>query len=188
MRCYFTIFLLILVLMGCKSSKTLIKDKPVSDVIVLKPTDSTNITQINSLPKEPINKDLNHSNTVEDLIDFARQFEGVQYKFGGTTNKGMDCSGLVYETFKAFKIELPRISRHMATQGSKVSMDSVKTGDLLFFKTSNKLKTINHVGLVVTALPGNIEFIHSTTSLGVIISSLAERYWYYSFVEARRML
>jgi len=100
----------------------------------------------------------------------------------------MDCSGLVYETFKAFEIELPRISRHMATQGAKVSIDSVKTGDLLFFKTSNKLKTINHVGLVVTALPGNIEFIHSTTSLGVIISSLAERYWYYSFVEARRIL
>ncbi|NCO63697.1 MAG: C40 family peptidase [Flavobacteriales bacterium] len=174
--------------MGCKSSKTLIKDKPNSNISILKPKDSTNITKINSLTKEPINNDPSHSNTVKHLVDFAKQFEGVKYKFGGTTNKGMDCSGLVYETFKAFEIELPRISRHMATQGAKVSIDSVKTGDLLFFKTSNKLKTINHVGLVVTALPGNIEFIHSTTSLGVIISSLAERYWYYSFVEARRIL
>jgi len=56
------------------------------------------------------------------------------------------------------------------------------------FKTTKKRNIISHVGLVVTALPGNIEFIHSTTNQGVIISSLAERYWYFSFTEARRIL
>lgn len=188
MRCYVTIVLLLLFLIGCKSAKTLNEDKPHSEARALQPIDSSYTVRVNSLAKEPVTNKPSHSNSAEDLVAFARQFEGVKYKFGGTTKNGMDCSGLVYGTFKAFDMELPRISRNMATQGTKVSIDSIKTGDLLFFKTSNKLKTINHVGLVVTALPGNIEFIHSTTSLGVIISSLAERYWYYTFVEARRML
>jgi cell wall-associated NlpC family hydrolase len=122
-----------------------------------------------------------------DIVNYAKQFEGVKYKFGGTTKRGMDCSGLIYESFKAYNVLLPRISRDMANQGEKVKLDDVQTGDLLFFETSKKRHVISHVGLVVTALPGNIEFIHSTTSQGVIISSLAERYWYFAFVEARRM-
>ena len=100
----------------------------------------------------------------------------------------MDCSGLIYESFKAFNIQLPRVSRDMAKEGDRVDLKDVQVGDLLFFKTNKKRNTINHVGLVTTALPGNIEFIHSTTSQGVIISSLAERYWYFSFAEARRLL
>ena len=65
----------------------------------------------------------------------------------------------------------------------------VKEGDLLFFHTNPKKRnTISHVGLVVTSRTGLVEFIHSTTQAGVIVSSLAERYWFTSFVEARRIL
>ncbi|MHA7942965.1 C40 family peptidase [Formosa sp. 3Alg 14/1] len=123
-----------------------------------------------------------------ELVDFAKQFEGVRYKYGGTTKKGMDCSGLVFETFKAYNIELPRVSRDMAKEGIKIDLEDVKEGDLLFFHTNSRSNTINHVGLVVTSRIGQIEFIHSTTSKGVITSSLAERYWYHSFKEARRIL
>ncbi|MDW5287924.1 C40 family peptidase [Formosa sp. PL04] len=123
-----------------------------------------------------------------ELVDFAKQFEGVSYKYGGTTKKGMDCSGLVFETFKAYNIDLPRVSRDMAQEGIKVDIEDVKAGDLLFFHTNPKRNAINHVGLVVSATVGNVEFIHSTSSKGVITSSLAEHYWYYSFKEARRIL
>ena len=123
-----------------------------------------------------------------ELVDYAKQFEGVRYKYGGTTKKGMDCSGLVFETYKAYNIDLPRVSRDMAKEGIKVNIDDVKVGDLLFFETNPNRKAINHVGLVVSSRVGHVEFIHSTSSKGVITSSLAERYWYHSFIEARRIL
>ncbi|MBZ0327402.1 MAG: C40 family peptidase [Altibacter sp.] len=124
---------------------------------------------------------------VDNLINDAKSFEGTRYKFGGTTEKGMDCSGLVYTVFKKQDILMPRISRDMATKGVSVSLKEVISGDLVFFKTS-KRNTINHVGLVVENKRGEIFFIHSTTSRGVIISSMEEAYWKKAFVEVRRII
>ena len=76
----------------------------------------------------------------------------------------------------------------MASQGNWIDLKKVKKGDLLFFATKKNSRKINHVGLVVSSRVGHVEFIHSTTSKGVITSSLAERYWYYAFVQARRVL
>lgn len=124
---------------------------------------------------------------VRNIIDVARSFHGTPYKFGGTTSKGMDCSGLIYTAFKEEDIHLPRISRDMATKGKKISLNDVTIGDLVFFKTDNRRNVINHVGLVVDVFPGKILFIHSSTSQGVIVSALDESYWNKAFVEARRI-
>ena len=191
MRLCLTVLLLSLFLFSCKSGKTLKNVDSHTGMATDIVNDSIAVITNKYLDKEPAtasDRPSDTSNKIFDIIDFAKQFEGVKYKFGGTTKKGMDCSGLVYETFKAFDISLPRISRDMAKQGDKIFLEDIKEGDLLFFKTTKKRNIISHVGLVVTALPGNIEFIHSTTNQGVIISSLAERYWYYSFAEARRIL
>ena len=191
MRLCLTVLLLSLFLFSCKSGKTLKNVDSHTGMATDIVNDSIAVITNKYLDKEPAtasDRPSDTSNKVFDIIDFAKQFEGVKYKFGGTTKKGMDCSGLVYETFKAFDISLPRISRDMAKQGDKIFLEDIKEGDLLFFKTTKKRNIISHVGLVVTALPGNIEFIHSTTNQGVIISSLAERYWYFSFAEARRIL
>ncbi len=128
------------------------------------------------------------SNKSEAIVSYAKTFKGTKYKFGGTTKKGMDCSGLVYTSFKIENINLPRVSRDMATQGNKISLNKTNKGDLVFFRTNKSKKSINHVGLVVENKKGEIFFIHSTTSLGVITSSLDENYWKSSFVEARRIL
>ncbi len=121
------------------------------------------------------------------IIDYAKTFQGTRYKFGGTTDAGMDCSGLVYTAFQKENITLPRISRDMATKGILISFKDIEEGDLVFFKTSSR-NTINHVGLVVEAKRGEVKFIHSTTRAGVIISSLDEDYWKKAFVEVRRVI
>ena len=46
----------------------------------------------------------NEESKVFNIVDYAKQFNGVKYKFGGTTTDGMDCSGLVFESFRAFNI------------------------------------------------------------------------------------
>lgn len=125
---------------------------------------------------------------IDNIIDIARSFHGTPYKFGGTTSKGMDCSGLIFTAFKEEDIILPRISRDIATKGKKINLNDVSKGDLVFFKTDRNRNVINHVGLVVDVFPGKILFIHSSTSQGVIVSSLDETYWNKAFVEARRVI
>ena len=124
----------------------------------------------------------------DDIVDSALQFSGVRYKYGGTTKKGMDCSGLLYVAFGENDVKLPRVSYHMAEEGKRVNLSQVTKGDLLFFRTSKGAKRINHVGMVVTAEDGEIKFVHSSSSRGVIVSSLREGYWNKAFVRAKRVL
>lgn len=128
------------------------------------------------------------SKKITKVVEHARSFTGTRYKFGGTDKRGMDCSGLVYVSFKEYNIALPRISRQMATKGIRLKLSETTEGDLVFFKTSKNRKTINHVGLVVENRRGEIKFIHSTSSEGVIVSSLDEKYWKNAFVEVRRVI
>lgn len=125
---------------------------------------------------------------VYNITSYARDFEGTPYKYGGTTRAGMDCSGLVYSSFLQENIPLPRSSRDMAHKGERLSLEEVNIGDLLFFETDKNKKVINHVGLVVEVDKGHIFFIHSSTSKGVMISSLADNYWFDHFVMARRVI
>ncbi|QWX83148.1 C40 family peptidase [Cellulophaga sp. HaHaR_3_176] len=125
---------------------------------------------------------------VDGIINSALAFSGTRYKYGGTTKKGMDCSGLLYVAFNDHDVSLPRVSYVMAEEGENIKIKNVDKGDLLFFKTSKKSKKINHVGLVVSVDDGEIKFIHSTSSRGVIVSSLKEGYWNYAFIKATRVL
>ncbi|APU67726.1 C40 family peptidase [Christiangramia flava] len=122
------------------------------------------------------------------VIKNAKKFEGVKYRYGGTDKKGMDCSGLIYVSFQEEGLSLPRTSRAMSLQGKRLFLREVAEGDLLFFETNKNKKVINHVGLVINVENNDIYFIHSTTSAGVIISSLSEPYWNQNFVMARRVM
>ncbi|QCW98723.1 NlpC/P60 family protein [Aggregatimonas sangjinii] len=125
---------------------------------------------------------------VDNIINTALQYSGVRYKFGGTTKKGMDCSGLLYVAFGEHDVQLPRVSRNMAEEGRRVRVKDVEKGDLLFFSTQKRGRGINHVGMVVAIEDDEIKFIHSSSSRGVIVSSLREGYWNYAFVKATRVL
>lgn len=128
------------------------------------------------------------SKKAEKVVSTALGFSGVRYKFGGTTRKGMDCSGLVYTSLLENDIDFPRVSYQMANEGERISLREVKNGDLLFFKTSKNGKRINHVGMVVEVIGDEIMFVHSTSSRGVIVSSLREGYWNSAFIKATRIL
>ncbi len=140
-----------------------------------------------STSKQSNTRYIKPSKKAKSIIQYAKTFQGTKYKYGGTTRKGMDCSGLIYTSFKKEAVVLPRTSRAMSTQGQKVALKKVAPGDLLFFKTNKNKNVVNHVGLVV-AVGKDILFIHSSSSKGVTISSLQERYWNGNFVSARRVL
>ncbi len=123
---------------------------------------------------------------VEQLINSASENLGANYKSGGTTPDGYDCSGLMFATFSKFDIILPRSSNEMSRLGTVLNPDEIKKGDLIFFRTNRK-SIINHVGMVTEVLPDEIKFIHSATSSGVIISSTKEPYYSKSFAQANRI-
>ncbi|WP_348677196.1 NlpC/P60 family protein [Flavobacterium coralii] len=123
------------------------------------------------------------------IVNNAMEFEGVNYRSGGTTKDGMDCSGMVYTTFNIFDISLPRSSYEMAKAGRKIDLSEVRKGDLLFFDNNPRRKRINHVGLVTEVTEdGEIKFIHATLQLGVVVSSMSETYYDKTFVQANRVI
>jgi len=121
------------------------------------------------------------------LINAASQNLGANYRSGGTTSDGFDCSGLMYSTFRKFDISLPRSSNDMAKIGTKLDNNEIQKGDLIFFRTNGK-SVINHVGMVTEVSNDEIKFIHSSTQKGVIISSTKEPYYGRTFAQANRIL
>jgi len=176
MKRFAIILFIILGLTACKSKKQVVTKKSGSAKSVIK---TNPVYGANSI---------NYSIAAENVIEHAKEFNGVRYKYGGTTKKGMDCSGLVYTSFKKENIPLPRTTKDLSKYGKWVDVKEVKKGDLLFFATKKNSRKVNHVGIVTDSRIGNIEFIHASTSKGVMISNLAERYWYFAFVQARRVL
>ncbi len=125
---------------------------------------------------------------INKVLNVANSFKGTPYLFGGTTKKGMDCSGLVFTSFKTVDINLARSSRNMYYEGEEVALKDVKKGDLLFFDIDKFQGKVNHVGLVTSVDNKEIDFIHSTTSKGVIITSINESYWKKAFFKAKRVI
>ncbi|WP_340077697.1 C40 family peptidase [Leptobacterium sp. I13] len=171
MKTILPVFILAFLVLSCKSTKKTVTVKPKTETISTKKTRNTF-----AAPKAP------------KIIGTALSFNGIPYLYGGTTSKGMDCSGLIYTSFKENNVNIQRTSSLMATEGKRIKVKEVKKGDLLFFNTNKNHNNINHVGLVVSANGNDIKFIHATTSRGVLVSSLNEGYWSSAFVEARRVL
>ena len=182
---YFLFFALLFI--SCGSSKKASGTKP--NTVHVGVENKAEIPVDNALPA-PTNRDAvpEISPLVKEVVSTAMSYHGTRYKYGGTTKRGMDCSGLIYTSFDSINIPLQRTSSAMATQGEKIKVEQVKKGDLLFFTTGRSKSRVNHVGLVVEVMGDDIRFIHSTTSRGVLVSSLREGYWNHAFHHARRIL
>lgn len=176
MRKPLILLVLVFSLSACKSKKRAVITK------------KDNTQTVSKTTKIPTYTKSNYESIAGEVVDYALEFDGVKYKYGGTTKKGMDCSGLVFASYKKFDILLPRTTTDLAKHGNWIDLKEVKPGDLLFFATRKNSRTVNHVGIVTNSSIGNVEFLHASTSNGVMVSNLAERYWYFAFVQARRVL
>ncbi|KQS92538.1 C40 family peptidase [Chryseobacterium sp. Leaf394] len=128
------------------------------------------------------------SSSAKRIIKDAENYLGSPYKFAGNTADGFDCSGLTTKVFDENGLKLPRRSADQADFGKKINISNAKPGDLLFFATAGGSK-VSHVGIVHTIEnDGEVKFIHASTSKGVIISSLNEKYWNKAYLHAQRVL
>ena len=118
----------------------------------------------------------------EYLVAYSYQFLGTRYVYGGTTSSGFDCSGYVRHIYKQFGVGLDRSTSGMFGQGQSVAKGDLQVGDLVFFKTT--AAKVGHVGIYI----GNGNFVHSSTSKGVVITNLNDPYyWGKRYVGAKRV-
>ena len=109
---------------------------------------------------------------------------GTPYRGGGTTRKGVDCSGLTSSIYK--KVYRKKLERNSEDQRKKdcrkIKKGELREGDLVFFHNGRKKKRATHVGIYLK----DRKFIHASTSRGVIISTLDEEYWKKHWLSAGR--
>jgi peptidoglycan endopeptidase LytE len=107
---------------------------------------------------------------VGEILNYAKSFIGVPYRYGGVSPRGFDCSGYVQYVFGNFGIDLPRTADEQYGYGKSVSSEEAKPGDIVAFRTGG---AISHTGIYL----GGGKFISSTSSDGVMITSVYGPYW-----------
>lgn len=119
------------------------------------------------------------------LYNTAREWLGVPYRYGGEDFDGTDCSGLVMNLYEAvYGIDLERNSAKIFENNCKpIDKDALREGDLVFFITG-KADKISHVGLYLK----DGKFIHASSSKGVIVSDLDQRYYREHYATAGRVI
>lgn len=125
----------------------------------------------------------NHLSGMEQrLRSEVRKWEGTPHRMGGASRRGVDCSGFVQRLYRdIFDRRIPRSTALQVQSGRPVGNHQLRAGDLVFFNVPDKGR---HVGIYL----GRSEFAHASTSRGVIISNLEERFWRRAYWTARRYL
>lgn len=117
----------------------------------------------------------------EAFMDFYSEWKNVDYKMGGTSKTGIDCSAFTQKVFKEkFGVNLPRTTTTQVNVGVEVKRSELIPGDLVFFKTG---KTDRHVGVYV----GNGDFMHASIK-GVIFTKLDKPFYKKNYWTSRRII
>jgi cell wall-associated NlpC family hydrolase len=119
-----------------------------------------------------------------ELVRTARTYLGVQYKWGGNSRAGIDCSGLTQAVYNLNGLSIPRNSAEQHKRGTAVSKANLKPGDLVFFATSGGTR-VSHVGIYT----GNGVFIHAPgQGKKVTEAKLSNSYFAKTYVGGRSYL
>jgi hypothetical protein len=115
------------------------------------------------------------------FVKVVKSYEGVPYKLGGNSMRGIDCSAFTKKVYGIFNIDLPRTAREQLQQGKRVGRDSLDTGDLVFFQTRrNRI----HVGVFL----GGSEFFHlSSRNRAGKVDSIDSTYFSTRFISGVRL-
>lgn len=170
---YAMIFVMVLSLCGCRSSKK--KHDKGPDIVTV-----DSYEEIFKIENEsPSLKKLE-----KKLVAEAKTWIGTPYRYGGSEKgRGTDCSGLVLRVYEDVSgIKLPRNSAKQAEFCKDISKNKVRPGDLVFFATGSDKKKVSHVGMMIDA----ISFVHASGSKGVIVSEMTTPYYRRNFIKFGR--
>ena len=119
------------------------------------------------------------------LLSQMEKWYGTQYCFGGSTDSCIDCSSFTQVILRdVYNVKIPRNSQQQFDASTKIEVENLKEGDLVFFNTVSASMVITHVGVFVC----NNKFVHASTSKGVTISDLSEKYFAKAFRGAGRFI
>ncbi len=128
--------------------------------------------------------------SVEDLnnpklLNFMDYWYGTPYHYGGTTREGIDCSAFAILLMSSVYgvATLPRTSKEQYEATRRISRSELQEGDLVFFHTLGKRRTVTHVGVYLR----NNKFIHASVS-GVMISDMNDGYYEKHYIGAGRIV
>lgn len=110
----------------------------------------------------------------KEIEDFLEDWWGVPHRMGGTSKKGVDCSGLVcviYQDLYNNPLQSRRAQDIYAEVDPVLDPDDLQVGDMVFFKVGDV--RIDHVGIYL----GDGDFAHASSSRGVMVSNLSGNYW-----------
>jgi cell wall-associated NlpC family hydrolase len=126
--------------------------------------------------------DLSDTHKVKQILNQQyKDWRHVQHRMGGVSKNGIDCSGLVYQTYRTkLGFDIPRSTEYQSKVGRSIQKGQLRAGDMVFFKTGIFTR---HVGMYIDK--GN--FLHVSSSKGVMISSLENPYWTSAYWKAQRI-
>ncbi|MBM9498923.1 C40 family peptidase [Leptospira sp. 201903071] len=123
-----------------------------------------------------------------NLLSVTKEWQGTPYYWGGTSKKGVDCSGFTFSSLTDSRVGVPakivpRLGRDQAKSGSHIAHKDLRAGDLIFFSASPNQSKITHVGLVIS----DKEFSHASSTRGVVIDKISMKWWVDRYVTSRRV-
>ncbi|MEQ6167206.1 C40 family peptidase [Ekhidna sp. MALMAid0563] len=125
---------------------------------------------------------------IESVIKTGRSYVGTPYKWGGLSRSGIDCSGLIYQSYKTIGVSLPRTAKAQSKTGNKRGWNGIREGDLVYFKFKKKGSKWYHSGMITYVGKDKILFVHASSSRGVIESNLLSDYYKKNVKNFRRVI
>lgn len=124
---------------------------------------------------------------IDRVIAEGRRYIGTPYRYGGMSKSGIDCSGLIYNCYKTIDVTLPRTAKDQSKIGSSKTWDSIRPGDIVYFKFKQKGEKWYHAGMITHAEKDDIRFVHASTRSGVI-ECLLDSYYMNNVKKFRRVI
>lgn len=125
---------------------------------------------------------------IEHVISTGKSYIGTPYKWGGNTKAGIDCSGLIHNSYKTIGIKLPRTAKEQSKVGKKRGWEGIRPGDLVYFKFKKKGEKWFHSGMITYVSDEKVLFVHASSSRGVVESNLMSDYYKKNVKNFRRVI